>query len=93
MESRVILGVHLASKSGQAKSFVFIDRGLYVIDICCLGCKRSRVQISAARPNSSKILATCSDVPANVVRAILPTMSRPGLVVQLDRALAKPDMV
>jgi len=25
-----------------------------VIDISCLGCKRSRVQISAARPNSSK---------------------------------------
>ena len=25
-----------------------------MIDISCLGCKRSRVQISAARPNSSK---------------------------------------
>ena len=25
-----------------------------MIDICCLGCKRSRVQIPAARPNSSK---------------------------------------
>src|SRR5262249_15883599 len=47
------VGVHLASKSCVFKSFVFSEGSLYVIDIFCLGCKRSGVQIPAARPNPS----------------------------------------
>jgi hypothetical protein len=50
----VRFGVHLASKSPRRKSCVFIDRFPQVIDICCLGCKRSGVRIPPARPNSSK---------------------------------------
>jgi hypothetical protein len=39
-----------------------------VLDISCLGCKRSRVQISAARPNSSKTykLLTLRELPFGV---------------------------
>ena len=55
-------GVHLASKSGQAKSFVFSEDCLQVIDISCLGCKRSRVQIPAARPKSLKELQTADSL-------------------------------
>ena len=43
-------GVHLASKSFAPKSCVIIGRAPQVIDKSCLGCKRSRVQIPAARP-------------------------------------------
>src|SRR5947209_17842293 len=44
------VGVQLASKFHRAKSSVFSKRSLQVVDISCLGCKRSRVQILAARP-------------------------------------------
>jgi len=44
-----------------------------VIDISCLGCKRSRVQISAARPNlTPNISKTCKTECLHIVQALIP---------------------